>query len=108
MVLNWGRDVFEKGETSEKECIEKEDWGFFVCFALGFQEIPFTRYTYDLAKTLQNGVKFIENLTPGLKNHIRNSDNFRQAVESPKSWNSMGHFSIIIFYFSPHSSPVFF
>ena len=106
--LNWGRDVFEKGKTSEKECIEKEDWGFFVYFALGFQEIPFTLYTYDLANTLQNGVKFIENLIPGLKNHIRNSDNFRQTVESRKSWNSMGHFSIITFYFSPHSSPVSF
>ena len=25
--------------------------------------------------------------TPGLKNHMRNLDNYRQAVESPKSWN---------------------
>ena len=25
------------------------------------------------------------------KNHMRNLDNFRQAVESPKSWNSMGY-----------------
>ena len=25
------------------------------------------------------------------KNHMTNLDNFRQAVESPKSWNSMGY-----------------
>ena len=25
------------------------------------------------------------------KNHMRNLDNFRQAVENPKSWNSMGY-----------------
>ena len=30
-------------------------------------------------------------MTPNFKNHMRNSDNFRQAVESPKSWNSMGY-----------------
>ena len=26
------------------------------------------------------------------KNHMRNSDNFRQAVESPESWNLMSYF----------------
>ena len=39
-------------------------------------------YTYVLAKLLQNGAKFIKKLTPGFKNHLRNLDNFRQAVES--------------------------
>ena len=48
-------------------------------------------YTYVLAKLLQNGAKFIQNLTPGLKNHMMNLDNSRQAVESPKNWNSMGY-----------------
>ena len=42
-------------------------------------------YTYVLAKILQNGAKFIQKLTPGFKNHVRNSGNFRQAAESPKS-----------------------
>ena len=41
--------------------------------------------TYILAKLLQNGAKFIQELTPGFKNYMRNLDNFRQAVESPKS-----------------------
>ena len=30
-------------------------------------------------------------MTPGFKNHLRNLDNFRKAVESPKSLNSMGY-----------------
>ena len=29
--------------------------------------------------------------TPGFKNSMRNLDKFRQTVESPKSWNSMGY-----------------
>ena len=40
---------------------------------------------------LQNGAKFIQKLTPGFKNHMGKLDNFRKAVESPKSWNSMGY-----------------
>ena len=34
---------------------------------------------------LQNGGKVIKDLTTGLKNHIGNLDNFRQAMESPKN-----------------------
>ena len=59
----------------------------------GFKKILFTLYTYVLAKILlQTGAKFIQKLTHGFKNHMRNLDNFRQAVESPKCWNSMGSF----------------
>ena len=29
-------------------------------------------------------------MTPDFKNHMRKLDNFRQAVQSPKSWNSVG------------------
>ena len=39
---------------------------------------------------ITNMAKFIQKLTPGFKNQMRNWDNFRKAVESPKSWNSMG------------------
>ena len=31
-------------------------------------------------------------VTPGVKNHMRNLDNFRQAVASPKSWHLMDYF----------------
>ena len=49
-------------------------------------------YTYVLAKILQNDAKFIQKLTRGFKNHMRNLGNFRPQVESPKSWNLMGYF----------------
>ena len=52
---------------------------------MGFKKIPFTLYTYVLAKILQNGAKFIQKLTPGFKNHMRNLNNFRQAMEIPIS-----------------------
>ena len=58
----------------------------------GFNKISFTLYTYVLAKILQDGAKFIQKLTLDFKNHMMNLDNFRQAVESPKSGNSMGYF----------------
>ena len=58
----------------------------------GFRKFPFTLYTYALAKMLQNRAKFIQKLTPGFKNHMRNFDNFRQAVESSKKWNLMDKF----------------
>ena len=50
-------------------------------------------YTYILAKLLQHDTKFIQKTkpTPGFKNHLSNLNYFRQAVESPKSWNSMGY-----------------
>ena len=40
---------------------------------------------YVVAKILQNGAKFIQKLTAGFKNQMRNLGNFRQAVESPES-----------------------
>ena len=84
-----GLDIFENEGTSEKECIEIEDWGFSVHFGLGFKKIPFTLDTYVLVvKILQNGAKF-RYTKAGFKNY-RNLNNFRQAVESPKSWNLMG------------------
>ena len=46
---------------------------------------------YVLAKLLQNSAKFTQKMTPGFKNHMKNLDNFRQAVESPKSSNSMSY-----------------
>ena len=53
-----------------------------------FKKIPFTIYTYISAKILQNCGKF-RYAKAGFKNY-RNLNNFRQAVESPKSWNLMG------------------
>ena len=33
-----GLDIFENETTSEKECVQIEDWGFSVHFGLWFQE----------------------------------------------------------------------
>ena len=41
---NGGWDIFEKKGTSEKGCVEIEDWGISVHFALLFKKIPFTLY----------------------------------------------------------------
>ena len=69
-------DIFENEGTSEKGCIQKEDWGFSVQFGLGFKKIPFTLYTYVLvAKILQNGAKS-RYIKAGFKNY-RNLNNFR-------------------------------
>ena len=42
-------------------------------------------YAYVLAKLLQNDATFTQKLASGFKNHMRNLNNFRQAVQSPKS-----------------------
>ena len=51
----------------------------------GFKKIPFTLYNYAFAKILQKGPKFMQKLTPGFKNHMRNLENFRQPLKIPKS-----------------------
>ena len=47
---------------------------------------------FKLKYYIQNGAKCLHKLTPGFKNHLRNLGNFRQALESPKSWTLMGYF----------------
>ena len=46
-----------------------------------FNKIPFTLYNYVLIKILQNGGKFLNKLTPDFKNHMRNLENIRQALD---------------------------
>ena len=72
-----GLDIFENEGISEKEC----DWG--TLYTLDFKKIPFILYIYILAKILQIGAKF-RYAKAGFKNY-RNLNNFRQAMESPKS-----------------------
>ena len=43
------------------------------------------------SKVITKWSKIYTKQTPDFKNHMRNLDNFRQAVESAKSWNSMGY-----------------
>ena len=130
-----------KEETSEKGCIEIEDWGACVHFVLGFQEknlsaflliygnkknsksfiffhsliIEFpwfaklwpqirwkkirakaifnvSREKQSLISGIKNNARFIQKLILGFKNYERNLENFWQAVKSPKSCNTIGHF----------------
>ena len=91
----------------------------------GFKKTPLTIYTYALAKLLLNDPKFIQKLTPGFKNHMRNLHNFRQAVEirratfvilSAKTLIQMTYLNSLITYvifeiishFSRQNSSVFF
>ena len=46
-----GLDIFENEGTSEKGCIEIEDWGFSVHFGLGFEENSVYTWHFLSAKT---------------------------------------------------------
>ena len=59
-------------------------------FLINFLRWALFSYNYVLATLLKNNAKFIQKLNPGFKNHMSNLDNFRQAVESPKSWKFYG------------------
>ena len=66
-TINWKFFQFEG--ASEKGFVEIEDWGFSLHFALGFQEDSI--YTLHLCLKIryyiENGGKFLQKLTPGLK-----------------------------------------
>ena len=82
-------DIFENDGTSEKGCVQIEDWGFSALFGLGLQENSiYTVHLCLVAKILQTGAK--STYTKAGFKIYRNLDNFRQAVESPKSWHLMG------------------
>ena len=65
------------------------DWGTSKNASI---QCIFNSINYILSKILQNDAKFIQKLAPGFKNHMKNLNNFTQAVESPKSWNLMGYY----------------
>ena len=51
-------DIFEDDGTSEKGCVQIEDWGFSALFGLGFQENSiYTVHLCLVAKILQNCAK---------------------------------------------------
>ena len=76
-------EIFLKSREHQKKGALKQKIG--ASLYCGFKKIPFALYTYVLAKILQNDAKFIQKLTPGFKNHMRDLDNFTQSVECPKS-----------------------
>ena len=70
-------------EHQKKSALKQKIEGSLYTLDWGFNKIPFTLYTYVLAKILQNGAKF-RYAKAGFKNYT-NLNNFRQAVESPTS-----------------------
>ena len=79
-------DIFsKKSEHQKKGALNQKIEDSLYTLYQGFKNILFIIYTYDLAQILQNGAKFIQKLTPNFKNHMRNLDNFRQAVGCAKS-----------------------
>ena len=58
----------------------------------GFKKIPFTLYTFVLAKILQNGAKFIQKLTSGFKNHKKEFGQLQTGSGKFKKLKSDGLF----------------
>ena len=68
-----GVEIFLKNrEHQKKGALKQRIEGSLYTLYSGFKKIPFKLYTYVLAQILQNGAKFIQKLTPGFKNHMRN------------------------------------
>ena len=84
----WDQIFLKMKEHQKKGALKQKIEASLYTLDWGFKKIPFTLYTYVLARTLQNGAKF-RHTKAGFKNY-RNLNNFRQAVESPKSYNLMG------------------
>ena len=84
--------LLKKKEHQKKGALKQKIEAFLYTLYWRFKKIPFKLYSYVLAKILQNRARFIQKLTPGFKNHLRNLENFRQALEGPKSCNLMGYF----------------
>ena len=101
-------------EYQKKVALKEEVEASLYTLDWGFKKIQCTLYNYVVAKILQNSVKF-RHAKAGFKNY-RNFNNFRQAVESPKSWkfdrllsNKIDSFSFETkILFSQHNSSVSF
>ena len=69
LFLTWELRYFWKRGNIKKGCIKWKIEAPLYTLFWAFKKIPFTLYTFVLAKILQNGVKFIQKLTSGFKNH---------------------------------------
>ena len=93
LPISWdvGVEILKKVHHKKGVLKQKSDASLYTLY-WDFKIIPFTVYTYVLAEISQNGAKLIQKTESWFKKSQRNLDNFRQAVESPKSWNLMGYF----------------
>ena len=79
----WVQIFLKMWEYQKKGALKQKIEASVYTLDWGFKKISFTLYTYVLAKILQNDTKF-RYAKAGFK-YYRNSSNFRQAVENPKS-----------------------
>ena len=70
-------------EYQKKDALKQNIEASLYTLDWGFKKIPCTLDSYVLAKILQDGAMF-RYIKADLKNY-RNLNNFRQAVQSPKS-----------------------
>ena len=93
LVLTWVLRYFSKrGNIRKRVCWNRRLRLLFFTLCIRVSRNFYLHLCFKLRYYIQNGAKFLQKLTPGFKNPMRNLDNIRQAVESPKKWNLMGYF----------------
>ena len=90
LVLSWGLRYFWRRGNITKRMRWNTRLRLLCKLCIGVSRKFYLHFT--LMFEITYGAKFIQKLTPHFKNHMRNLDNFRQAVESLKSWSLMGYF----------------
>ena len=78
-----GVEILLKTGNIRKRVSRNRRLRHLVHFVLRFEEKSI--HTYVLAKIFQNGANFMQKLTSGFKNNVRNLGNFRQAVKIQKN-----------------------
>ena len=93
LVLSGGLWWFWKRESIRKRALWNRSLKLHCTHCIGIWRKLHLHFTiFFLAKILRNSAKFLQKMTPSFKNPMRNLDNFRKAVESLKTWNSMSYF----------------
>ena len=86
------RNFWKRANIRKRVCWNRRLRHLFFTLSITVSIKFYLHLCFKLRYYIQNGAKFLQKLALGFKNHMRNLDNFRQAVESPKSWNLMGYF----------------
>ena len=86
------RYFWKRGNIRKRVCWNRRLRLLFFRLCIRVSRKFYLHLCFKLRYYIQNGAKFLQKLTPGFKNHMRNLGNIRQAVESPKNWNLMGYF----------------
>ena len=84
------RNFWKRANIRKRVCWNRRLRHLFFTLSITVSIKFYLHLCFKLRYYIQNGAKFLQKLALGFKNHMRNLDNFRQAVESPKSWNLMG------------------